>query len=166
MDKLLILFQIVFLANNNLHYLFYDVMLVMDLIPLWLTSLNFRCRVNEEIELIKLKKKHTYSYKSIHLYRKLAKLSRFLGEIHGLHLLYYFLFSTLYYSSTFDEIFSPEGYGYKFYRVQYMCVILAFQWISSNFYKNVENIQYKQLIFEIYFNIFKKKIINFCRCSH
>ncbi len=142
-DKILIVAEVVILTINNLHYLFNDVLLLIDSIPLWLTSLQFRHQINLEIGLSKFSNKS--NYKSPNLYRKICKLSRGFGRIHGLHLLYYFLYSTLYYSSTLDEIFLPEGLGYNFFRIQYMGIMLLFQWISSNFYKNVNNISYSNM---------------------
>lgn len=135
LSYLLITCLFIVLIIKNMKDLYTEFHCLIGALTLWMTSLDFQCLVQEEYE--HGKQNQVQSYKSINVYRKIAKLSRLFSKIHGLFLFAYLVQYILYYSCTLDELLKPEGAGRKLYRLQYIIILTSMYGLSSSFYQNV-----------------------------
>lgn len=135
---LLIVFALTTRLISFMKELYVELSFVVPILALWLTSLDFQQIVQKEYQLGK--QFEMTNYKSIHIYRKVAQLSRVFSKIQGFQLVMYLFHHILYYSSTLDELFRSERAGLKFYRLELVCTFSAVYGLSSCFCQNVTQI--------------------------
>lgn len=116
-----------------------ELFFIAGIIPLWLTSLDFRNMVYEECAQFSQRKlgwKRGYLRKtrSMKLYLKVSRLSRLFSRGHGYALLCYFANYLMYYSTKIDTLFLPRTTaGGKVYELEYLCTVSIVYGLGASF---------------------------------